>query len=157
MGYSVIEGQPAPAELPKQSEVSLDVSSGPAPRTVPADLGDGSYEGAVAALRAVQLEATKVDVFSDTVPAGQVVGTDPGAGAKVARDSTVKVQVSKGPDLVAVPSVKGKTLAQANAALEGAGLTPGNVFGPSKGTPFTTEPEAGTKVKRGTKVDIYLK
>jgi serine/threonine-protein kinase len=157
IGYSVVDGQPVASQLPKQSEVSLDVSSGPAPRTVPGDLGDGTYQGAVAALQAVQLKASQVDVFSDTVPAGKVVGTDPGAGAKAPRDSTVKVQVSKGPDLVAVPNVKGKTLAQANDALEAAGLTPGNVFGPSKGTPFTTEPEAGTKVKRGTKVDIYLK
>jgi beta-lactam-binding protein with PASTA domain len=133
------------------------VSGGPAPRTVPGDLGDGTYEGAVAALQGVQLKASKVEVFSDTAPVGRVVGTDPGAGAKVPRDSTVQVQVSKGPDVVAVPTVKGKTLAQANAALEGAGLVPGNVFGPSKGQPFTTEPEAGTKVKRGTKVDIYLK
>ena len=92
----------------------------------------------------------KVDVFDDAVPAGKVVGTAPGAGASVPRDSKVQVRVSKGPDLVKVPAVKGLTLQQAIAALEGAGLDVGDVFGPAKGQPFTTQPEAGASVKRGT-------
>jgi serine/threonine-protein kinase len=157
LGYHLEQGQTEPTRLPKQSEVALDVSSGPAPRTVPADLGDGSYEAAAAALQAVQLVAQKVEVFDDTAPVGKVVGTDPGAGAAVPRDSTVKVKVSKGPDLVKVPVVRGLTMDQAIAAIEGAGLTVGDVFGPAKGKPFATQPEAGTSVKRGTKVDIYLK
>jgi serine/threonine-protein kinase len=157
LGFHLEEGQAEPTRLPKQSEVALDVSSGPAPRTVPADLGDGTYEAAAAAIEAVQLVPQRVEVFHDTVPAGRVVGTEPGAGASVPRDSTVKVQVSKGPDLVKVPSVKGLSMEQAIAAIERAGLTVGDVFGPAKGKPFTTEPEAGTSVKRGTKVDIYLK
>jgi serine/threonine-protein kinase len=157
LGFHLEQGQPEPTRLPKQSEVALDVSSGPAPRTVPADLGDGTYEAAAAALQAVQLVPQRVEVFDDTAPVGKVVGTDPGAGASVPRDGTVKVQVSKGPDLVKVPAVKGLSMDQAIAAIEGAGLTVGDVFGPAKGKPFATQPEAGTSVKRGTKVDIYLK
>ena len=81
----------------------------------------------------------------------------PASGAEVPRDSEVAVQVSKGPDVVKVPNVKGLTLQQAIAKLEAEGLTVGDVFGPAKGQPFTTSPDAGAQVKRGTKVDIYLK
>ena len=144
-------------KLAKGTNVPVNVSGGPAPRTVPKDLGDGSYEQAAAAITAAGLQPTRSDVFNDTAPVGKVVGTTPDGGAEVARDSEVQILVSKGPDVVKVPTVKGLTLQQAIAALEGAGLTVGDVFGPAKGQPFTTSPDAGTSVKRGTKVDIYLK
>ena len=99
----------------------------------------------------------KVEEFSDTVPAGAVIGLRPGEGTKAPRDSNVEVVVSRGPDLVAVPSVKGTDLEGAVAALEAAGLQAGDVFGPANGKPFDTDPPAGTKVKRGTAVDIYLR
>ena len=46
-------------------------------------------------------------VFDDEVAAGQVVATQPGAGAELNRGDTVELVVSKGPDLVAVPDVSG--------------------------------------------------
>ena len=144
-------------EAPIGSAVLLIVSKGPAPRTVPDGLTGGSFDAAKAALAEVQLGAERVDVFSDTVETGIVVAVDPSQGTEVARDSVVRVQVSKGPDLVAVPDVAGKTLDQANAALEAAGLVPGGVFGPAQGQPDSTDPAAGTMVERGSTVDIYLR
>ena len=58
---------------------------------------------------------------------------------------------------MAVPSVRGMSLDGAVAALEAAGLKAGNVFGPANGKPFDTDPPAGTMVKRGGSVDIYLR
>ncbi len=144
-------------EAPIGSAVLLIVSKGPAPRTVPDGLTGGSFDAAKAALAEVQLGTERVDVFSDTVETGIVVAVDPSQGTEVARDSVVRVQVSKGPDLVAVPDVAGKTLDQANAALEAAGLVPGGVFGPAQGQPDSTDPAAGTMVERGSTVDIYLR
>lgn len=146
---------PANRQLPKESAVQLVVSSGPAPRQVPSDLG-ATFASAKAAIEAVQLEAVEEQRFSDE-PVGTVIGSEPGAGASVPRDGTVKVLVSKGPDLVKVPNVQGKTQEQAKQALQAAGLAPGQVFGPIGGTPFTTDPPAGQSVKRGTTVNIYLK
>jgi eukaryotic-like serine/threonine-protein kinase len=156
-GRVMAVGPDVPAELPKGSEVPLTVSDGPEPRTVPSGLAGGTYEAAAAALEAVQLVPSKVDEFSDDVEAGQVIGLRPGDGTKAPRDSTVEVVVSKGPDLVEVPSVDGLTLEQAIGALEGAGFVVGDVSGPARGTPFTTNPEPGDKVPRGTTVDIYLR
>ncbi len=152
--HFVISWEPAGQEIPKGNPVNLVVSKGPAPRVVP-EVG-GSYDNAAAALAGVQLKAQKEEVFSDTVPAGEVVGTVPAAGASVERDDVVTVQVSKGPDLVAVPSISGLSLQEAIGAIEAAGLTPGQLYGPARGTPISTNPGEGAQVKRGSAVDIYL-
>ena len=110
----------------------------------------------MAALAGGQLNAAPAEGGSDTVPAGEVVGTVPGAGASVERDDVVTVQVSKGPDLVAVPSVEGLKLDEAIAAIEAAGLSPGQLYGPARGKPISTNPGEGAQVKRGSAVDIYL-
>ena len=144
-------------EQPKGSEVLLTVSAGPAPRSVPDGLAGGSYEDAAKALEAVQLQATKVEEFSDDVDKGKVIGTRPPAGEQLARGATVEVVVSKGPDVVKVPKVEGLSLDEAIERLEGAGLTVGDVSGPARGEPYVTDPPEGTTVKRGTTVDIYLR
>ena len=105
----------------------------------------------------MQLKATKVEEFSDSVAPGVVIRLDPGQGAKAERDSTVKVIVSKGPELVKVPDVNGKTIDQAVAAIEAAGLTAGDVQGRAGGTPFATDPPAGQSVRKGTTVDIFVR
>jgi serine/threonine-protein kinase len=144
-------------QLPKGSEVRLTVSKGAAPRMVPSGLAGKSYDQAAAAISGVQLQPKKVEEFHDSVAAGAVIGVRPAEGTEVPRDSVVEVVVSKGPDLVAVPSVAGKDLNGAIAVLQAAGLQAGDVFGPAQGKPFETSPGSGTKVKRGSTVDIYLK
>ncbi|HSP02807.1 MAG TPA: PASTA domain-containing protein [Acidimicrobiales bacterium] len=144
------------ASLPKGSVVPLSVSLGPAPRTVP-ELPDGAgFEVAREALAGVQLEASRADVFSETVPKGQVVALDPAPGATLARGETVTVQVSKGPDLVAVPDLRGMTLDEAEAALQAADLVLGQDCCASRGRVVGSDPGAGTQVRRGTSVNIFL-
>jgi serine/threonine-protein kinase len=155
-GVVVALGEGVPAELPKQSAVPLVVSKGPAPRQIPAGLAGKTFDEAKAALEAVQLKAKKVDEFSDDVEKGRVIRTDPGEGDTAPRDSEVTVVVSRGPDVVKVPDVSDMSLAEAVAALEGAGLVVGDAHGPANGEPFATSPRAGTEVRRGTAVDIYL-
>jgi serine/threonine-protein kinase len=62
---------------------------------------------------------------SDTVPSGQVITTDPAAGAQISHGGTITIIPSLGPVLVAVPPVTGQPLAQADHNLKTAGLTPG--------------------------------
>ncbi len=144
-------------DQPKGSEILLTVSKGPQPRTVPSGLAGKSYEEAAAALTAERFVPVRVDEFSDTVEAGLVIELRPAEGDEAPRDSEVEVVVSKGPDLVAVPSVEGTDLDGAIAVLEAAGFQVGDVFGPARGRPFETDPPAGTKAKRGSTVDIYLR
>ena len=86
---------------------------------------------------ALQSEATsaltsiglKVDasnqIFSEDVPAGKVISSNPGGGARIGAGGTVHLIISKGPDRIMVPALAGLTLEQATSALAAAGLKVG--------------------------------
>jgi serine/threonine-protein kinase len=142
--------------LPKGTAVDLNVSGGPKPRTVPALTGK-TFDQSAAALQPLGLTAVRADAFSDTVPKDQVISTTPAAGASVARGGKVTVTVSKGPDMVAVPDISGKSVQDATTVMQQAGLQIGNVFGPPNKKVFLTDPPAGTQVHRGSSVNVYTK
>jgi len=75
------------------------------------------------ALNEVGLRANVVEVASSADEVGKVVSTDPKSGSQVAEGSTVTLNVGKGPDQVAVPDLKGKTVQEAATTLQQAGLT----------------------------------
>jgi serine/threonine-protein kinase len=153
---SVISSSPDQGTVLPGQTVDLVVSSGKPTVPVPSLSGTGaaSYTGAQAALTAVGLLASESQVFSDTVPAGAVVGTYPGPGFPAPLGSTVVVEVSKGPDLVAVPPVAGSTVAAATAALSGAGFTVSGVSGNPTAPVTGTSPAAGTRIHRRAAVQI---
>ncbi|HXY92608.1 MAG TPA: PASTA domain-containing protein [Acidimicrobiia bacterium] len=139
--------------VPRDSAVTLLVSNGPAPRTVP-DVSGMSYDQAAQTLQAKGFSVTRTDDYSDTVPAGQATGTNPPGGSLVARGSSVQVVVSKGPQLVTVPDLTGSTLEAAQQQLVGLGLTVDTVgYLPGRKVLGST-PAAGTQVKKGTQVTL---
>jgi serine/threonine-protein kinase len=96
------------------------------------------------------------DAPSDTVPAGQVIGTDPPAGQAIAKGSSVTIIVSKGPELVQVPDLTGKTLDVATQMLQAKGFQvdtqsylPGRVV-------RAQDPAGGKSVLKGTKVTLFF-
>ncbi len=140
------------------SVVRLVVSKGPAPRTVPSDLAGQSWSTASAALSALRLVPVEQLVYSDTVPPGEVVSTDPAGGTSgVAVGSHVAVTVSRGPLTVAVPSVAGLSISTAVAKLEQAGLSVSEEVGPPFATyATTTYPGPGAQVRVGTSLTLYV-
>ncbi len=146
----------ADATVPRDSNVTLFVSAGPTPVAVPPTERQPQAQ-AVAALGNVGFFVTVVQDFSDTIPAGQAVGTRPAAGSTAQPGTTIVLVVSKGQDLVVVPPVLGTNTAQeASLRLTVAGLTPGTVSGKATGKPVATAPAVGSPVKRGTVVNIVL-
>jgi serine/threonine-protein kinase len=143
-------------QVPKHTPIELNVSAGPKPRTVPSLTGK-TFEQAAAALQQLGLTAVRADAFSDTVPKDQVISTSPAAGGSVDRGGKVTVSISKGPDLVIVPDVTGKSVSDATATMQQVGLSIGNVFGPPNKKVFLTDPAAGAQVKRGSSVNVYTK
>lgn len=152
----VLEQTPNQGEFAKGSEVMLVLSGGPRPRNIP-DVKGKSYEEALTAVTAQQLKVTQKEEFSNDVPAGQVAGTSPGPGVAVARDSTVTIVVSKGPELIAIPSVNDLTVQAATAKLESLGFRVTNVYGPAGGRVFDTGPTVGTKITKGSQVSLYTR
>ncbi|MEY2404540.1 MAG: eukaryotic-like serine/threonine-protein kinase [Acidimicrobiaceae bacterium] len=153
---SIISLDPAtPPQLPKGEAVNVVVSDGPAPRVVPAIPPTSTFEQAAAAVKAVQLVPTRRDDFSDTVPEGQIIGTEPAAGSAVARDSSVMIIVSKG--LPTIPDVKGQSVQDAAAQLQAAGFKVAGVQGDPFRTVTGTNPPAGTRAASGSGVLIITR
>lgn len=145
-----------PEQLERGSVIGLIVSDGPRPRTVPTGLAGQTKEAAVDAIRAAQLEPEVQEASSDDVEKGHVIGQSP-AGGTLARGATVTITISTGPALVKVPDVSdAETPKEAAALIREAGLEPGEVTGPAEGSPKSTDPAAGTEVRKGSKVDIVI-
>jgi serine/threonine-protein kinase len=103
--------------IPEGTAIDLNVSLGQIPMISGVD-----QASAVTAIQATGLKITSIEQqFSDTVPQGKTIGLVPltkplGAGG------SVKLLVSKGPNVVIMPKVIGETVLAAKALLENAGL-----------------------------------
>ena len=143
------------ASAPRDSSVKLLVSDGPAPVGVP-DVSGKSFADASSALTDLGFTVTRKDDFSATVASGKVVGTDPAANQGAARGSQIAVIVSKGPEMVTVPDLKGSTLDAATQKLQSLGFqidTSGYLNGR---VVRAQDPSAGAVVAKGTKVTLFF-
>jgi eukaryotic-like serine/threonine-protein kinase len=137
------------------SQMTLHVSKGHTPVKVPDQTGK-SFDQAKADLEALGFKTERApDQFSNTIPAGQVMATNPPAGQTAEFGSTVQIVVSKGQDLVPVPSLLGLFFGSAFDQLTTQGLQ-GQIDGPVKlGQPVKGQnPDPGTQVPRGSTVHI---
>ncbi|CAB4886842.1 unannotated protein [freshwater metagenome] len=148
------------AEVVQGTVIAVTVSKGPAPRDVP-NLVGLDETGATAALTAVQLTIVRADdIFSSTVPVGQVADQSLAPGTKVDRGSSVTIAVSKGPDLVLLPELSGLDFASIQEALVSAGFTVGTVTGNTNGYLYAVQVAGnpvvvGQQIVRGTAIDLF--
>jgi eukaryotic-like serine/threonine-protein kinase len=153
-----VEGQTlaVDAAVAKGTVVEAVVSDGPKPRQVP-EIRSMNWEQAKAAIEAAGLKAVRVeDIFSDKWGAGIVASIDPGVERELPRGGEVKIAISKGPDLVVVPNIYASSLTKAVEVLKEAGLEQGTIEGPIERPVISCDPPPGTKVKRGTPVNLRL-
>jgi serine/threonine-protein kinase len=154
---SVIDTDPPIGQgVPRDSDVTLIVSDGPAPVQVP-DVTGQTYDTAASNLAARGFSASRADdAFSDSVPSGQVISTSPSGGNYVERGSTVQVVVSKGPDLVTVPDLRLLTLEVAQQRLVALGLEVDSVGYLPGRLVLRTTPSANERVQKGSKVTLVF-
>lgn len=100
-------------------------------------------------------------VFSEKVPAGTVVRSDPHSGERILRDGTVTLFVSKGQERYDVPDLAGKTQVEAEDLLRATHLEIDDVTHRWSETVdrdrvITSAPTAGTPMRRGDKVVLVL-
>nr|WP_127841938.1 Stk1 family PASTA domain-containing Ser/Thr kinase [Actinomyces wuliandei] len=102
--------------------------------------------------------ASPVRAYSDTVAAGLVISSTPGAGERVTRDRAVTAVVSRGRQRVDVPDVVGMSEEEATDTLEEAGLgvEVSRVLGGLLGKVRSIEPPAGTSVTVGSTVTVTV-
>ena len=134
--------------------------AGPGQRVNVPKVAGKSYKEAVAALSSKGLSATKKESYSDSVPSGRVLSTDPGAGTSIHPSTRVTVTVSAGVEKVEVPDLSGKTEAQAKEALRKARLsyevTTQYSESVKKGRVVTQSSKAGAWVEHDSAVKITI-
>ncbi|QDY80818.1 Stk1 family PASTA domain-containing Ser/Thr kinase [Streptomyces qinzhouensis] len=99
--------------------------------------------------------------FSDTVERGSVIGSDPATNERIRGNGSVTLVVSRGPEIVRVPSLKGVPLEKAEEQLRKAGLAPGVVsreFSAEvpQGAVIRTDPPAGAGRSPDTAVALAV-
>jgi beta-lactam-binding protein with PASTA domain/tRNA A-37 threonylcarbamoyl transferase component Bud32 len=153
----IVNVQPDPGKsVSPDTPLVVIVSAGHAPVKVP-DVSGLKYSDAKQALEALHFVVpAEVDDFDSTVPRGKVIRTDPAHDTQQPYGSTVTIHVSKGPELIAVPDLKGDTLSQAAAALHKVGLNVGTTEGwqSDRDTVVGQTPKRNQKVPRGGEVDL---
>lgn len=153
------DGSPleAGAQVKRGSAVLLTISDGPRPVTVVNVVG-ASVDEATTQLESLGLKVVGEEAFSDTVAAGDVISQVPAGGSEGRRMDTVTLQVSKGPETVAMPDLVGKQYAEAAATLEGLGLKAErqNVLGGLFGTVRDQSVAENQQVPKGSTITLTV-
>ena len=126
--------------------------------SVPPVVGGNQDDGQIA-LERLGLGSTIIPEFSETDPAGEVIRTAP--DARVRKNGTVTMVVSRGPERYAVPVVVGASEAAAREALTNNRLAVGKVRPVydeqvANGRVVSSDPVAGRPMKSGTAVALVV-
>jgi beta-lactam-binding protein with PASTA domain len=137
--------------------VTIVVSNGPAAGKLP-DLVGLAAADAAKQVTGMKLTPVLKQVSSTEAP-GTVVAQTPAAGTLAKPGSKVVLDVARSKTSVAVPGLVGKSVQDAAAALEQAGLTGRSVSVPSsqpKDTVVAQSPAPGSKVASGSTVRVNV-
>lgn len=164
-GVVVAQDPLADERAPIGSSVRINVSNGTANVEVPNVVGRAVDE-AGSILRQAGLDTPRVFRVPSAQPEGTVVAQSPAAGSKVARGTSIRINVSDGtgteaPAEVMVPDVVGLPESEAIQALEAGGFTVRirreQTDDPSQiGVVLRQEPAAGTSASPGDEVAIVI-
>jgi eukaryotic-like serine/threonine-protein kinase len=144
-------------KVPKGKLVNLQVSSG-APEAVVPDVRGKTLTDAIETLAGRGLRASAMDVPSSKPPQ-TIVAQDPAPGTKVPTKTTVHINVSKGPEQVAVPNVVGQTYDSAAQQLQSAGFAVARSDQASNeqaGVVLAQNPVANSVSSKGAKVTLSV-
>ncbi|WP_017200828.1 Stk1 family PASTA domain-containing Ser/Thr kinase [Arthrobacter sp. M2012083] len=109
-------------EVRKFQPITLFVSKGAQLFALP-DLTGGTLDEAKIALNSAEMALGNVtQAFDEKIPAGVVISQDPAKGTEVRHGTPVSLVVSKGPQPIPVPDVRGLTQDAAVKAIQDAGL-----------------------------------
>ncbi|MCS5735354.1 Stk1 family PASTA domain-containing Ser/Thr kinase [Herbiconiux daphne] len=129
-------------------------------REIPTVTGQ-TYDAADATLQQLDLVTARFDVYSDSIPEGQVVDTDPAAGTIVSPGTVVNVNVSRGKEAVAVPPLAGTSAADAATAITNAEFTVGQTIKENSadvpdGVVIRSDPDVGAQAFKGDTINIVV-
>ncbi len=136
--------------------------SGPGNKIVVPSLAGMSQTQAASAVAELGLKVDVIqEVFSEDIPKGKVITSDPAGGGRVEIAGTVHLIISKGKDRIEVPDLVGLTVEEAAAALKKSDLKVGRVSEKYSDT-FETGllidgiPTSGSPVRKDSTVDLIV-
>jgi serine/threonine-protein kinase len=156
-GQVIRQDPSAGLKIDKGSIVTLTVSSGK-PKTDVPDVRGKTLAEAASQLATAGLQVKPVQVPSDE-EAGVVTAQDPKPGTSVVEGTTVRINVSKGPELIAVPTVVGEPYENALGRLQGLRFFVGKrevVADAARGIVVDQSPPAGTLLPEGSQVTLTV-
>jgi eukaryotic-like serine/threonine-protein kinase len=151
------QNPPSGTRVGKGSTVTIYVSTGLPKVKVPAVKGF-SLTQAISTLADADLKANPVGYYS-VAPINTVLAQDPKQGQVVVTGSTVRINISKGPKPVAVPSVVGQPYANAASALQSAGfrVVRSDVDGDApQGQVVREDPVPGAQLPVGSTITLFV-
>ena len=110
------------ATLPHNAKITVTLSQGPKPVTMP-DVVGKSKDEAQQTLDTLKLTVNWTEQFDDKIPQGQVIFASAKTGDELHWGDSVNAVVSKGPETVTLPNYVGQKAAAAKAALEKLGFS----------------------------------
>jgi serine/threonine-protein kinase len=133
------------------------VSKGPPPTPVP-DVSGKNQKQATKDLEHAGFTVTLKIGFSDSVPKGTVIRTEPASGTKAPYGSAIALVVSVGPQTFPCPNFQNMSLEQATALAKADGLHVSALAVPGAQAPYTVfsqVPVAGSTVSYGDSITLY--
>lgn len=135
---------------------------GPGAYTTMPDVVGRAEATALTTLEDAGLDPSTSAAYSDTVPLGHVISSDPSPGDRVEKGGSVELVVSQGVLRVTIPEVAGQAEAEAQQTLKDAGLD-GTIDVERvwhqevpEGTAVGTEPAVGSVVNHGAAVTLQV-
>jgi serine/threonine-protein kinase len=118
----VMASDPGPGDrVLRGGTVTITISKGVEQYPIPDEAGK-TYAQAKADLTAIKMDVSEDQAWSETVPEGKVISTNPKAGVVLRPGTAVTVTVSKGRRPIKVGDWVGKSAEQAKKVLTGRGL-----------------------------------
>ena len=149
----------ATQRIVKGGTIELSLSLGPERYSVP-DLSGVEVSAAKAQLEQIKLKLKQSgSQYSDTVPAGVVITTNPKADTPLKPGSTVTVVVSKGRAPITVQNLVGQNINDVRTLLQQQGLTPVEEYKDSDqpaGVVIAQDPAAGAGVEKGAEIKLNV-
>lgn len=159
----VVEQNPAGGEEAKKgSTIKVNLSKGSKDGTVPNLVGQ-NYKKVEKDLKKAGYKLGIVKSETSNKPEGTILSQDPAAGSNADKGTKINITISdgKGKDKGTVPSVTGKSLEEAKAAIRNAGFSVGNitydesnVYG--NGYVMWQQYAANTSLEKGQTIDIEV-
>ena len=159
-GLAVFQDAEAGSEVKKNTTVTVKFSSGKGAITIPSVVGYDEAS-AINTLTDAGFKYVRNYDYSDSVETGKVISQSPEGNTAGKSGDTITIMVSQGKEQKKVPSIVGKTQADAESAITAAGLVVGDITEVNSdtvaaGSVIEQDPATGTNVDSGSPVNFVI-